>query len=237
MSIGRGTRPLEGWGHGADTRGVQLRARDEEGFGLIELVIAMVVLNVGILALVATFQSGALAVSRSAATSNGAAVADKTMEVFRALQNKAIYLNAPSGGGGDVSGLPNGIPNSSSTWYSKYQADTAAYGSVTYYDYSTPSSSPLWVTQATTGTGYTPIPTSSSANLPSGLSPDPTKAVQMVTGPDGQSYPVFIYIIMMQPNATSTAYVKQVTIVVRDPKNSASVLARESSLFDPNVAP
>ena len=39
----------------------------------------------------------------------------------------------------------------------------------------------------------------------------PTKAVQTVTGPDGQSYPVFIYIIMMQPNASSTAYVKQVT--------------------------
>ena len=162
---------------------MQLRAREEEGFGLIELVIAMVVLNVGILALVATFQSGALAVSRSAATSNGAAVADKTMEVFRALQNKAIYLNAPAGGGADVSGYPNGIPNSTSTWYSKYQADTAAYGSVTYYNYSTPASSPLWVTQATTGSGYTPIPTSSSANLPSGLSPDPTKAVQLGDGP------------------------------------------------------
>src|SRR4029079_7727389 len=56
---------------------------------------------------------------------------------------------------------------------SKYQADTAAYGSVTYYNYSTPSSSPLWATQATTGTGYTPIPTSSSADPPSGPSADP----------------------------------------------------------------
>jgi type II secretory pathway pseudopilin PulG len=216
---------------------VQLRAQDEDGFGLIELLIAMVVLNVGILALVATFQSGALAISRSAAVSNGTAVADKTMEVFRALQNKAIYLSAPSGGGADASGYPNGIPNSTSTWYAKYSGDTAAYGGATYYNYSTPSSSPLWVTQATTGSGYTPIPASSSANLPSGLSPDPTKAVQSVTGPDGQPYPVFIYIIMVQPNASSTAYVKQVTVVVRDPKNSARVLARQTSLFDPNVAP
>jgi type II secretory pathway pseudopilin PulG len=216
---------------------VQLRAQEEDGFGLIELMIAMVVLNVGILALVATFQSGALALRQSAAVSSGTAVADKTMEVFRALQNKAIYLNAPSGGGADVSGYPNGIPNSSSTWYSKYQGDTSAYGGVTYYNYSTPSSSPLWVTQATTGSGYTPIPASSSTNLPSGLSPDPTKAVQSVTGPDGQPYPVFIYIVMVQPNATSTAWVKQVTVVVRDPKNSASVLARQTSLFDPNVAP
>jgi Tfp pilus assembly protein PilV len=69
---------------------VLLRAREEKAFGLIELVIAMVMLNVGILALVATFQSGALAIGRSAYNSNASAVADKTMEVYRALENKAI---------------------------------------------------------------------------------------------------------------------------------------------------
>jgi type II secretory pathway pseudopilin PulG len=212
------------------------RAREEKGFGLLELVIAMVMLNVGILALVATFQSGALAIGRAGATANGTAVADKAMEVYRALQNTAIYLNAPAGGGADVGGVPNGIPSSSSTWYTKYQGDTAAYGSVTYYNYATPSSSPLWVTQSTTGSGYAPIPASASSSVPAGLVPDPTKAVQLVTGPDGQSYPVFSYIIMVQPNGSS-GYVKQVTVVVRDPKDSTKVLARESSLFDPNAAP
>ena len=68
-----------------------LRAREEKAFGLIELLFAMVMLNVGILALVATFQSGALAIGRSAYASNASAVADKTMEVYRALENKAIY--------------------------------------------------------------------------------------------------------------------------------------------------
>lgn len=214
-----------------------LRAREEKAFGLIELVIAMVMLNVGILALVATFQSGALAIGRSAYASNATVVADKTMEVYRALQNKAIYLSAPVSGGGDVSGYPNGIPNSTSTWYTKYQGDTAAYGGVTYYNYTSPSTnSPLWVTDTTTGTGYVPIPASSSAVLPSGLVPDPTKAVQMVVGPDGQSYPVFSYIIMVKPNGAS-GYVKQVTVVVHDPRNSTLILARQSSLFDPNVAP
>ncbi len=197
----------------------------------------MVMLNVGILALVATFQSGALAIGRSAYASNATAVADKTMEVYRALENKAIYLSAPAGGGADVSGYPNGIPNSTSTWYSKYQGDTAAYNAGTYYNYTTPlTNSPLWVTDSTTGTGYVPIPASSSTYLPSGLSPDPTKAVQMVVGPDGQSYPVFTYVIMVQPNGSS-GWVKQVTVVVRDPRNSTLVLARQSSLFDPNVAP
>jgi type II secretory pathway pseudopilin PulG len=216
---------------------VLLRAREEKAFGLIELVIAMVMLNVGILALVATFQSGALAIGRSAYASNASVVADKTMEVYRALQNKAIYLSAPASGGGDVSGYPNGIPNSTSTWYTKYQGDTAAYGGVTYYNYTSPSTnSPLWVTDTTTGSGYVPIPASSSSVLPSGLVPDPTKSVQMVVGPDGQSYPVFTYIIMVKPNGTS-GYVKQVTVVVRDPRNSTLILARQSSLFDPNVAP
>jgi type II secretory pathway pseudopilin PulG len=216
---------------------VLLRAREEKAFGLIELVIAMVMLNVGILALVATFQSGALAIGRSAYSSNATVVADKTMEVYRALQNKAIYLSAPASGGSDVSGYPNGIPNSTSTWYTKYQGDTGAYGGVAYYNYTSPSTnSPLWVTDSTTGTGYVPIPASSSAVLPSGLVPDPTKAVQMVVGPDGQSYPVFTYIIMVKPNGTS-GYVKQVTVVVRDPRNSTLILARQSSLFDPNVAP
>jgi type II secretory pathway pseudopilin PulG len=216
---------------------VLLRAREEKAFGLIELLFAMVMLNVGILALVATFQSGALAIGRSAYASNASAVADKTMEVYRALENKAIYLSAPAGGGSDVSGYPNGIPNSTSSWYSKYQGDTAAYGAVAYYNYTSPSTnSPLWVTDSTTGSGYVPIPASSSTYLPSGLVPNPTKAVQMVVGPDGQSYPVFIYIIMVQPNGSS-GWVKQVTVVVHDPRNSTLILARQSSLFDPNVAP
>jgi len=213
------------------------RAREEKAFGLIELLFAMVMLNVGILALVATFQSGALAIGRSAYASNASAVADKTMEVYRALENKAIYLSAPSGGGSDVAGYPNGIPNSTSTWYTLYQGDTAAYGGVTYYNYTSPSTnSPLWVTDSTTGTGYVPIPASSSGVLPAGLVPDPTKAVQLVVGPDGQSYPVFVYIIMVKPNGSS-GYVKQVTVVVRDPRNNTNILARQSSLFDPNVAP
>jgi type II secretory pathway pseudopilin PulG len=216
---------------------VLLRAREEKAFGLIELVFAMVMLNVGILALVATFQSGALAIGRSAYSSNATVVADKKLEVYRALENKAIYLSAPASGGSDVSGYPNGIPNSTSTWYSMYQGDTAAYGGVAYYNYTSPSTnSPLWVTDSTTGTGYVPIPASSSTVLPAGLVPDPTKAVQMVVGPDGQSYPVFTYIIMVKPNGTS-GYVKQVTVVVRDPRNTTLILARQSSLFDPNVAP
>jgi Tfp pilus assembly protein PilV len=215
------------------------RAREEDGFGLIELAIAMVVLNVGIFALIAAFQSGTLAVSRSAKTSSATVVADKTMEVFRALQNRAIYLDAPASGGNDVSGYPNGIPNSTSSWYTKYIADSAAYGGTPYSYTGNGSSTPLWVTQwtdSTRVTSYPPIVATDTTKVPSGLSPDPRKAVQLVTGPDGQSYPVFIYVIMVQPNGSS-GWVKQVTVDVCDPKSTSKIIVRESSLFDPNVAP
>src|SRR5712691_635248 len=159
MSIGRLLRGLESCRPPADTALVHLRAKtvsppsagsNESGMALIELLMAMVMLNIGIFALIATFQSGSMALRRAAVVSNGAAVGDKVMENYRGLQNKAIYLNAPVGGGNDVSGMPNGIPNSTSSWYSTYEGDAPAYGSGAYYNYATPSATPLWVTQSTT---------------------------------------------------------------------------------------
>jgi type II secretory pathway pseudopilin PulG len=224
---------------------VRARLADEKGFGLIELLFALVMLNVGIFALMGTFQAGAAAITRSAVTSNGTAVADKVLEVYRGMQNKAIYLNAPSGGGADVSGLPNGIPNSTSSWYARYQGDTAAYPGTAYYSYANPASTPNWVTQATVASNPTsPIPTTDTTAVPTGLAITPTSAVQRVAGPDGQTYPVCTYIVMLQlsvsnaaGNVTTGGWVKQVTVDVRDPLNTSRVIARESALFDPTVAP
>ncbi|MDX6471683.1 MAG: hypothetical protein QOK22_499 [Gaiellaceae bacterium] len=221
------------------------RLADEKGFGLIELLFALVMLNVGIFALLGTFQAGAAAITRSAVTSNGTAVADKVLEVYRGLQNKAIYLNAPASGGSDVSGYPNGIPNSTSTWYARYQGDTAAYPGTAYYSYASPASTPNWVTQSTTASSSTtPIPTTDTTVVPTGLAITPTAAVQGVAGPDGQTYPVCTYIVMLQLSVSNSSgtvttggWVKQVTVVVRDPLNTSRVIARESALFDPTVAP
>ena len=87
-----------------------------------------------------------------------------------------------------------------------------------------------------------PIPASSSGCLPTRLVSstgiDPTKAVQLVTGPDGQSYTVFAYILIVTPSGSgwSAGNVKQVTDVL-DPRNPTRVLARETSIFDPQAAP
>src|SRR6266550_3173599 len=96
--IGRGRPPLEGSGRDAETRPVKVRAREEGGFGLIELVIAMFMLNVGILALVAAFNSGAIALRRASHTSTAASLADSQMELYRALTYSQIGLDTTSVG-------------------------------------------------------------------------------------------------------------------------------------------
>ena len=60
-----------------------MRARDESGFGLLELLMAMVMLNVGILAVVAAFSSGNAALARASRISTATALADKQMEIYR----------------------------------------------------------------------------------------------------------------------------------------------------------
>lgn len=69
------------------------RARTQEGFGLIELIVSMTMLNVGILAIVAAFNSGTLALNRAAEVSTASVVADKQMELYRALKYTEIALD------------------------------------------------------------------------------------------------------------------------------------------------
>lgn len=69
-------------------------ARRQDGFGLIELLISLTILNVGILALVAGFQSSAFALKRASKLSTAAAIADIQMERYRALTYAAIALDA-----------------------------------------------------------------------------------------------------------------------------------------------
>lgn len=68
---------------------MHLRARDESGFGMLELLMAMVMLNVGILAVVGAFSSGNAALARASHVSTAAALADKQIETYRGL----IYDN------------------------------------------------------------------------------------------------------------------------------------------------
>lgn len=75
---------------------MRARLRSEDGFGLIEILIAIVMLNVGILALVAAFNAGALAIQRASQTATAATLAEKQMELYRAEVYANVALDASS---------------------------------------------------------------------------------------------------------------------------------------------
>jgi len=75
---------------------VRVRLRSEEGFGLIELLMAMVMLNIGILAVVAAFNSSMLSLNRASQISTASALADAQLELYRAITYTAIGLNSTS---------------------------------------------------------------------------------------------------------------------------------------------
>jgi Tfp pilus assembly protein PilE len=76
--------------------------RDDSGFGLIELLIAMMVLNIGILALFAAFNSGAVALRRAGTLATAATLANTQMERYRALTYAAIQLDTCEVGSADT---------------------------------------------------------------------------------------------------------------------------------------
>ena len=98
---------------------MRVRLRCERGFGLIELLMAMVILNIGILAIVAAFNSGIFALNRASRISTGSALADSQMELYRAITYSSIALDATALGTVDNtykcdSALGASCPNSTS---------------------------------------------------------------------------------------------------------------------------
>lgn len=72
------------------------RTRCEQGFALVEMLIAIVIINIGLLAILLALTSGVAALRRSAETSTASAVADKQLEQYRALAYASIYLDTTS---------------------------------------------------------------------------------------------------------------------------------------------
>lgn len=62
---------------------LRAKLRGEEGIGLVELMIALLVLNIGIFATLGAFTSGALALRRASHVSTATAISDQYMECFR----------------------------------------------------------------------------------------------------------------------------------------------------------
>ena len=160
-------------------------AREEQGFGLIELLIAITLLAVGVLAIASAFSAGVLTISRASRTTTAAALADTQLELYRALTYPAIYLDTTSEAATDA----------------VYKGDSALSG--------TPSK----VLASCTGV------------------PDVCNPSRIATGADGARYRVDTYILYVTP--AQGRQLKQVTVVVRDPRNlGGQPLTRVVSTFD-----
>src|SRR5918992_652394 len=120
MAIGRGVEALEGCRPGADRILVRAVLRREGGFGLVELLIAMTMLNIGLLAVVAAFSSGIVSLNRASRITTASVLADGQMELYRALTYNAIRLEPTS--------IPSSQPYTNDVAYSATQVTGACAG-------------------------------------------------------------------------------------------------------------
>ncbi|HET8556394.1 MAG TPA: hypothetical protein VFL58_03695 [Gaiellaceae bacterium] len=72
------------------------RMRNEDGIGLIELLIALLVLNIGIFATFGAFTSAASILKRSSRISTAAAIADQEIEALHNLKFSQIQSVSPT---------------------------------------------------------------------------------------------------------------------------------------------
>lgn len=181
------------------------RAREENGFGLLELLIALVVLNVGILATVAALNSGALALVHADQSATASTLAEQQMERFRGIK----YAN---------------IEQTTSQWNLAVVDSTWTADRIYQNDMNSPSPPKALIPTVTT------CPNTNASTDPNGYSCNPSF---VLTGPDGKSFRVDTYMYYDQP--TNGGQIKTVTVVVRDANATGAYLARQTSTFDPST--
>lgn len=192
----------------------------EAGFGLIELLISMVVLQVALLAIIGAFGAGAAALGRASNTGTAAALADQQMELYRSMTYEPIGL--------DTAGAPT---------TGMYVADTGAcaVGLNPVCGNTAPRDNAGTATWSCTGAAP------SVATYFTGSGVNPCQAHRTVTGtasPDGKTYYVDTYIKWAAASGQRGS--KQITVIVRNA--AGATLAKIVSTFDcatgqvPNVA-
>jgi Tfp pilus assembly protein PilV len=191
----------------------------EAGFGLIELIISMVVLQVALLAIIGAFGASAVALGHAGKSSTATVLADQQLELYRSMPYDAIGLDTST-----TSAPASGTYTSDTTVCPASQTPACAN--------TAPRNNPgagTW--SCTAPSGSTSVVTYFSAN---GL--NPCLAHRQVTSattpasPDGRSYYVDTYIQWVTP-ITAQRAVKQVSVVVRD-GTAAKELVKEVSIFD-----
>jgi Tfp pilus assembly protein PilV len=204
--IGRGTRTLEAGPAPADTVQVGRRLlrilRGDAGFGLVELLVAMVILNIGILALLGTFVSGWTTLRRASRIATASTLADTQMELYRALTYGAIALDAAQVGAVD----------------NTYKCDSAL-------GLTCPNTISICTT-STCADGTVPLQACSGSPLPAQC-----QASRTVTGPDHGSYRIDTYIVYSTPPSGRQVKLVTIAVRAAT-NLTGHALARETSAFD-----
>jgi Tfp pilus assembly protein PilV len=158
------------------------RLAREDGFGLMELLIAITILNVGIFAVMSAFSSSYVAIKRSKRVSSGSVLVDQQMERFRALSFQSICLSTTGSGDTYTGNAPTGTAVPTCT--TSDPALVARRTPVTGPDNRTYRVDTYVVWQCVNGTLSTSSPnsTSSPACTPAsgGYGANPTKLVRVV---------------------------------------------------------
>lgn len=187
------------------------RLRGDDGFGLIELLVALTILTVALLALAAGYDQAFLSLHRAAQKSVAVELADRQMELYRSLPYASIGLDSTRTAAVGDAAQP--------TYDALYATDPILAGD-TVTDPSTGVQSQLpsgTVNDVTFSCG------SAAQCLP----------VQPVTGSDGRSYRIESF-VRDRPNSTGIRWVERVvTVIVRDAAASGTPeLVQLTSAFD-----
>jgi prepilin-type N-terminal cleavage/methylation domain-containing protein len=191
--------------------------RCDEGFGLIELLIAMTILSIGLMAILATFTSSAISVNRSGHVNAAAVVADAQMETYRAMTYDDIGLDSTT----------------FAALGATYKADSACFDSATSTDCTQAGSPATKKLIAPTGSNTCATINGWYATTPC----SPSRTVSGASSPDGYTYRIDTFIAQLAAVANAAGgnpavrARKQVTIVVRD-GTTLAVYARQQTLFD-----
>jgi type II secretory pathway pseudopilin PulG len=192
------------------------RSQSEAGFGLIELLISMVILQVALLALISVFSSSAVALGRSGSWTSAAVLADARMELYRSMPYDAIGLdittaNVPTTGPyvSDLGVCPTGQTPVCANTGPRNNANTSTWSCVF-------------------ASGVTSVSTYFSAN---GINPCVAhRPVTGTTSPDGKPYDVDTYITWSIAHVGQRG-TKTVSVVVRK-SGSTTELAKLITSFD-----
>jgi Tfp pilus assembly protein PilV len=189
----------------------------EDGFGLIELLIAMVVLQIALLAIVGAFGAGSAALARAGRLNTAATLADTQMELYRAMPYDAIGLDtagAPTTGTyvSDTAFCPSGQTPVCKNTAPRNNAGTGSWS-------------------CTAASGSTSVAVYFTAN---GINPCVAhRLVSKTSTPpsgDGRTYYVDTYVTWGAPITQSRGY-KTVSVVVRS-GTSSTKLATQVTTYD-----